>query len=156
MKQLFLIAFIILISSFAASAQETIDLQVNGVGVYAAEATVIKKLGKPLSRKKGDFPCDEGGATILRYKGLTISLIEANDGTGFIVGSINVTSANWSISNVSVGADIKDIQKRFGQSETETEMSGLKKLSYGMAEGFAYFYFRNNKLIKVYWEFNIC
>ena len=156
MKHLFLISFLVFALSLAVSAQETIDLQVNGVGVYTTEATVIKKLGKPLSRKKGDFPCDEGGAIILRYKGLIIRLIEANNEKGFIVGSVSVTSANRSVSSVKIGTGIKDIQTRFGQSEAETEKSGLKKLSYGMTEGFAYFYFRNNKLVKVYWEFNIC
>lgn len=157
MKQLFLISSLVFAFSFTTAAQETIDLQVNGVGVYTPYSTVVQKLGKPLSEKKGgDFPCNEGGALTLRYKGLIVKLIEANDGTGFIVGSISITSAEWSISGVNIGASIKDIQTRFGQSEVETKESGLENLSYGMAEGFADFYFRNNKLVKVYWEFNIC
>ncbi len=132
-------------------------MQINGVGVYTPYSTVIQKLGKPLSEKKdGEFPCENGETLTLRYKGLIVRLIEANDGTGFFVGSISVTSAKWSISGVNIGASIKDIQTKFGQSKVETKESGLKNLSYGMAEGFADFYFRNNKLVEVYWEFNIC
>jgi len=157
MKHFFSILFVAFALSITASAQETIDLQVNGVGVYTSYSTVVQKLGKPLSEKKGgEFPCGNDETLTLRYKGLIVRLIEANDGTGFIVGSVSITSAKWSISGVNIGASIKDIQTRFGQSEVETKESGLENLSYGMAEGFADFYFRNNKLVKVYWEFNIC
>jgi len=156
MKRFLFILIIAFALSLTASAQ-TIDLQVKGVEIATPYSTVIQKLGKPLSEKKGgEFPCDNSDMLTLRYKGLIVRLIEANDGTGFIVGSVSITSAKWSISGVNIGASIKDIQTRFGQSEVETKESGLENLSYGMAEGFANFYFRNNKLVKVSWEFNIC
>jgi len=156
MKRFLFILIIAFALSLTASAQ-TIDLQVKGVEIATPYSTVIQKLGKPLSKKKGGtFPCDNSDMLTLRYKGLIVRLIEANDGTGFIVGSVSITSAKWSISGVNIGASIKDIQTRFGQSEVETKKSGLENLSYGMAEGFANFYFRNNKLVKVSWEFNIC
>lgn len=141
--------------SFTSLAQ-TIDLQVSGVGVTTPYSIVLQKLGKPLSKKKGGtFPCGDEMLT-LRYQGLIVKLIEANDGTGFIVGSVDVTSPKWSVSGINVGASIKDVQTKFGQLEEKTKKSGLENLSYGMAEGFANFYFRNNKLVKISWEFNIC
>ena len=156
MKRFFFILFVALALPLTASAQ-TIDLQVNGVGVATPYSIVLQKLGKPLSKKKGGtFPCDNGEMLTLRYQGLIVKLIEANDGTGFIVGSVDVTSPKWSISGINVGASTKDVQTKFGQLEEKTKKSGLENLSYGMAEGFANFYFRNNKLVKISWEFNIC
>lgn len=156
MKRFFFILFVAFALPLTASAQ-TIDLQVSGVGVATPYSIVLQKLGKPLSKKKGGtFPCDNGEMLILRYQGLIVKLIEANDGTGFIVGSVDVTSPKWSISGINVGASIKDVQTKFGQLEEKTKKSGSENLSYGMAEGFANFYFRNNKLVKISWEFNIC
>lgn len=157
MKQLFLISFVIFASFFAVSAQQMIDLQVNGVKIATPYSVVVQKLGKPSSKKKGGtFPCDNNGEMLtLRYQGLVIKLIEANDGTGYFVGAINITSAKWSASGINIGATVKEVRDRFGNSEL-TKKLGLKNLSYGMGEGFADFYFRNGKLVKINWEFNIC
>jgi hypothetical protein len=156
MKQLVFLFLIVLFALPFTTLAQTIDLQVNGVGTTAQYSVVLEKLGKPLSKKKGGvFPCDNGEMLTLRYQGLIVRLIEANDGTGFIVGSIDVTSPKWSVSNINVGASMKDVQAKFGQSD-KTKKSGLENLSYGMAEGFANFYFRNNKLVKISWGFNIC
>lgn len=157
MKRLLFISFTIVALSLTASAQ-VIDLQVKDVKIGTPYSEVIKKLGKPLlSKKGGSFPCDTDNSMLtLRYPGLIINLIEAGDGTGFIVASMKVTSPKWSVaSGINVGASLKDVRATFGDSEIEKE-SGSQYLSYAMAEGFAKFYFRNNKLIKIAWEFNIC
>jgi hypothetical protein len=156
MKQLlFLVLIVFFALPFTTSAQ-TIDLQINGVQIATPYSTVIQKLGKPLSKNKGGtFPCDSGEVLTLRYPGLIIKFIEANDETGFIVGSVDVVSPKWSVSGISVGASIKKVRAKFGFSES-TKEEGFANLSYGMAEGFANFYFRNKKLVKISWEFNVC
>jgi hypothetical protein len=118
---------------------------------------VIRKLGKPLSARKGaGFPCDDGPLLTLRYSGLRIELIEDSGGRDYFVAAMEVNSLKWITSGIAVGASIKNVRKRFGQNNKTGRERGLENLTYYIKDGYANFYFRNNKLVKVNWELNIC
>ncbi len=153
---LFFVSLIFFTLPTIASAQ-TIDLKVKGVDVGASHQTVLQQLGKPLSsRKGGTNPC---GSTkqVLRYSGLKITLDEDADERNYTVVEIEVTSPKWEVaSEISVGATLADVQTKFAQTEAPTKEKGLENLSYFVTDGYANFYFRNKKLVKVNWELNLC
>ncbi len=136
---------------------ETIDLKVKGVGVGTSYSTVLKKLGRPLSNKKGgSFPCDQGNPMLnLRYSGLVIKLIQDSNNQYF-VASMEVSSPKWIASGITIGASIREVQERFGQNNNLSKKKGLENLPYFIEDSYANFYFRNKKLIKVAWELNAC
>ncbi len=136
---------------------ETIDLKVKGVTVGASYKTVLRRLGKPLSGKKGGTnPCGNTKLT-LRYSGLVIKLDDDGSGRNFTVISIESTSPKWSVaSGISIGANLKKVQTKFGKTEKPIKELGLEKLSYFIQDGYANFYFRSKKLVKVIWELNLC
>jgi len=150
MKQLFLISFFILAFSFTAAAQQTIALDINGVEIETTEAEVIKKLGKPSSRKSGAGNECQGNLLRLRYPGLIIELEDSG-----VVAAATVTSPKWSFSGIRIGASVSEVQKKFGISKSERK-KGLDYLYYGIGDGGAEFVFRKGKLVKIYWEFNFC
>ena len=156
MKRLFLIYFIMLASLLAVSAQQTIDLQINGVGIGATEAAVVQKLGKPSSKKKGGIvPCYNGDTLLtLRYPGLVLELTEDLSGN-FFVFTTTVTSPKWSVSGINIGANVNEVQKKFGNGKIMKE-EGLEYLSYYITDGYANFVFKKKKLIKIDWELNLC
>jgi hypothetical protein len=157
MKQvLFFVSLVLFTLPTAASAQ-TIVLQVKGVDIGAKYQTVLRQLGKPLSSKKrGTNPCGNT-KLVLRYSGLTITFDDDGSGRNFIVVVIEVTSPKWEVApGISVGASLADVQKKFSQTEAPTKEKGLENLSYFAGDGYANFYFRNKKLVKVAWELNLC
>jgi hypothetical protein len=156
MKRFFLILFVAFVLSLPAPAQ-TIDLQVGGVEIGTTYPTVIQKLGKPVSKKKGGIvPCGSNDETLLtlRYRGLALELTEGLSGK-FFVFTAKVTSPKWSVSGIRVGASVEDVKKKFGSGEL-TKEKGLEYLSYYITDGYANFVFQNNKLVKVDWELNLC
>jgi len=156
MKRFFFILFVAFVLSLTASAQETIDLQISGVEIGATETTVVQKLGKPSSRKKGGIvPCHDGEMLLTwRYPGLTLEFWENLDGK-FIVFTATVTSPKWSVSGINIGASVADVRRKFGDSDL-TKEKGLDYLSYYITDGYANFVFKKNKLIKIDWEVNMC
>jgi hypothetical protein len=156
-RLLLVILFIFPALPLSASAQATLDLKVKGVGVGTTYSTVLKKLGKPLLIKKGNnFPCNnEDPMLTLRYSGLVIELIQDNNRRYFVAG-MKVTSPKWVISGITLGANKEKVRKRFGQNIKLDKEKGLEYLSYYVGDGYGFFYFRNNKLIKITWELNIC
>ena len=151
MKQLFLVLLAVFALSLAASAQENIELDVNGVKIEATEAEVIQKLGKPSSRKKAaGSECHQGSLLILRYSGLIIELESLG-----VVAAATVTSPKWSFSGIRIGASISEVQKKFGISESERK-KGLDYLYYTIGDGGAELIFQKGKLVKIHWEFNFC
>ncbi len=157
-RLLLLILFVFPALPLSTSAQATLDLKVKGVGVGTTYSTVLKKLGKPLSIKKGNnFPCNnEEPMLTLRYSGLVIELIQGNNRRHYFVASMKVTSPKWITSGITIGANKKKVRKRFGRSNTLGKEEGLEYLSYYVGDGYGYFYFRNKKLVKIAWELNIC
>ena len=132
------------------------ELKINGIGLGTPRSTVISQLGRPLqSKRTGIFPCGDLEMT-LRYSGLIIKLERDAKSRNYNVVSIEVTSAKWSVSGISVGANIKDVQAKFKYHYYKTKESDLEGLHYGNSDGGTSFYFRDNKLVSIDMEYNWC
>lgn len=69
---------------------------------------------------------------------------------------MEVTAAKWQISGKArVGENVENVRTKFGVGNL-SKKNGLDNLSYYITDGYANFYFRNNKLVKVNWELNVC
>ena len=152
---MFFVSLIIFTLSTVSSAQ-TIDFNVKGIGIGTSYQTALRQFGKPLSnRKSGTNPCG-GTKQTLRYSGLTITLDEGEDRQNIIV-LIEVTSPKWEVaSGIGVGASLKDMRAKFGQSGELSKELGFNVLTYFDGDGTANFYFRNKKLVKVNRDLNLC
>lgn len=152
---LLFIAVLVLLS-WSVSAQ-TIELNVRGITVGTTHRAVLRKLGKPLATiRGGHYPCDDGPMRTLKYPGLVLKLLQSNDGLGFFVAAVDVTSVKWPVAQkIGIGSRLKDVTAKFGTQEVEIE-HGRKTVSYLMAEGFAVFTFHRGKVVRVAWEFNVC
>jgi hypothetical protein len=135
---------------------EMIKLQIKGVDIGTSYEEVFRRLGKPLSsRKRGTNPC--GGTKLtLRYSGLTVNLDPDADEQNFIVVFVEVTSPEWEVSGIRIGASLEDVRAKFGKSSELRKESRLETIGYFAGDGYADFYFRKNKLVKVSWELNLC
>lgn len=154
MKRLSLI-FIIFALPLIAYTQ-TVKLKVNGIEVGTSYSTVIKKLGKPLSIKKGTYPCEEGAKVIVtKYKGLSLAFLESYPAKKLFVAKAEVTSPQWNIPRVRLGESVKQIRSKFSIVKERTT-PGFDVYTTINGEGYAYFYFKKNKLVKVSWELNAC
>jgi hypothetical protein len=134
------------------------DLKIDGIGLDSSYQAVVQKFGKPLKNKKDKF--DECGGDVrktLLYSGLEIQLLGDGNGKNFTVISIDVKTPKWQFdSNIDIGSDIKDVQAKFGHSDNQSKEDGLVELWYGNGDGWANFYFRDNKLVKISWKYNFC
>ena len=152
---LFFASLVLLISPIVSSAQ-TIDFKVRGVGLGTSYKEVLRRLGKPMSNKKGGTNSCGGEMQVLRYSGLTITLDENEDKQNAVI-FIEVASPKWKInSGGSVGASLKSVLAKFGQPDTTKIKSGLNALVYLDGDGSVTFYFRNKKLVKAVREENLC
>jgi hypothetical protein len=153
------VLLLLLVLPMAASAGE-IDLRIKGVGLGTPQSIILRRLGKPLQIKKGKFdPCGGDVTVTRRYSGLVIELLGDGNERNFTVVSIELTSSKWSVARgIRVGAEAKDVIKKFGEPLEKVMKSGLERWSYVNKgnDGFAGFYFRNNKLVKVEWESALC
>jgi hypothetical protein len=153
MKILYLL-FCILLLSLAVSAQ-TNNINIKGVEVGISYSTVIKKLGKPISGKKGgSFPCDNGKMLSVYYKGLNLKFIESYPKKHFFVASVEITSSKWSVSGIKIGASLKEVKTKFAG---KLRKDGRFEVFGGfIKDGFSYFFFLNNRLVKIVSELNVC
>ena len=149
------VAMLLLLPVFVCP--QTIDLNVRGITVGTSHQVVLRKLGKPLATiRGGHYPCDDGPMRTLKYPGLVLRLLQGNDGKGFFVAAVDVTSVKWPVApKIGIGSGLKEITAKFGTKEIETQ-NGRKTVSYLMDEGHAVFTFRRAKAVKIAWEFNVC
>lgn len=146
----FLIAFTVDISA------QMVELNLNGIGIGTARKDVFKKLGKPLStRIDGEFPCHNGKKLVTKYSGLTFEMIDNENETDFFVATVIVTSKKWTVSGIRIGASLEEVKNKFGNEEARKEY-GFDVLSYPNGDGYANFFFKKNKLVKISWELNVC
>ncbi len=132
------------------------NLKIKGVGLSTSYSDVLRQIGKPLKSKKGgEFPCGNTLLT-LRYSGLVLELEEDDRLKNFNVVSMEVTSPKWSVSGIGIGASIEEIQAKFGEPSNRGKESGKDELYYGNGDGWATFQFRDNKLVRMRWEYNWC
>ena len=141
----------------ADDSPEMIKLQIKGIYIENSYyKDVLRQFGKPLSSKKrGTNPC--GGTKLtLRYPGLIINLDPDENEQNFFVVFAEITSPEWEVSGIRIGASLEDVQAKFGKSSELSKESGLETIWYYAGDGGADFYFRKNKLVKITWEMNLC
>ncbi|MBX7172769.1 MAG: hypothetical protein K1X72_17495 [Pyrinomonadaceae bacterium] len=145
----------LLISVQTILSQQTYEPKVNGIGVGTTYSTILKKLGKPLLVKKGgEYPCDSGRITIIRYSGLRLNLIKSFASNKLIVASMEVTLPKWSVSGIRIGAKLKDVKAKLtGNIRRENSFDILGGV---VKDGYRDFYFQNKRLVKMTWELNPC
>jgi hypothetical protein len=133
------------------------DLTIKGIGLDSNDKDVIKKLGKPRSRKSiGFYNCEETKAIF--YKGLEMSLAENTETKNWEVYQIELTSSNFQLdSGIKIGDSIESIKQKIGKDFSERKEKSITELDYYDGNyGWATFYFRNNKLEKINWLYNFC
>ena len=155
----------ILVLIFAASgfAQSSLPSgpKVNGVGLDATYAEVVRKLGKP-TRQVTDKNLDECTGSHIRtlyYPGLKIELFDAEKNV-YKVFSFEITSAKWDVSGSKLGDSSAKVQKLFGTRGRSSEKDGAETIWYYEmnedAPGLSNFHFRNGKLSKVQFGYTMC
>jgi hypothetical protein len=156
MKRFLLVLLTIVIFASVSGAQ-SIELSVNGINVGASQEEVLSKFGKPLSTtKRGENPCGNLKLTI-HYPGVKIVLDDDGDGKTFTVVAIEVTSTKWEVApGVRVGADSDTVRVRIGEASEPRKEGNVAEWPYSIPDGYAYLYFRNEKLVKAVWELNLC
>jgi hypothetical protein len=157
-----LLPILLLILSALASSQTSLPdgLKVNGVGLGAKYAEVVRKLGKPtrdVTSRKAD-ECIGSKNRTLTYPGLKIELDDP--GSGYQVFFFEITSAKWNASRATIGASTTVIQKLFGTRgrTVDNDKSG-PSWSYSMPDdnpGASTFYFSGGKLVKMISGYEMC
>lgn len=133
------------------------DLTINAIGLDSTEENVVKTLGKPRSIKKQFNGCLDDQMKTFFYKGLELSLSENLETKKWEVFEIELTSSKWQLdSGIKIGDSIESVKQKIGKDFSESEEKGVVCLSYGNTNGGATFYFRNNKLEKISWDYTIC
>jgi hypothetical protein len=138
----------------SVSAQDEVDARINGIGAGTLYSAVIKKIGKPLRVNENGFgECAGGFLKTLYYEGFEIEFLSEDKRRNYTVTSMTLTSPKWSIApEVRIGTDKKDVRAKYGQPNgVSVRKSGVELFSYTTKANFdgVYFYFRNNKLIRV-------
>jgi hypothetical protein len=156
MKKIIFLVLIFLISSTNILSQNIELLEVKGIKIGTSYSDVLEKLGKPKSVVEGgEFPCDSGKFWTVRYSGLIFKILEGNEGNEKFVAEVNVESDKWSVSGIKIGESIEGVKAKFGESELMKE-EDFDMLGYINGDGYSYFYFKDNKLVKIIWELNTC
>ena len=164
-KFLFLVLLVLLtLPVFGQKKLTEIDLRVNGIGSGTSYSTVVRKLGSPTRRKtekiKASLACSNTAEThfTLFYSGLKITLLGDGKGHNLSVYSIEVTSPRWKASGISVGANINEVETKFGKPISKADISGETVLYYVTKEnlGGVNFYLKDNKLVRVRMNETLC
>jgi len=156
MKKILLLTLFFLIAFTVDISAQMVELNLNGISIGTTRKDVFKKLGKPLSSKiNGEFPCNNGKKLVTKYSGLTFEMIADESETDFFVANVIVTSEKWTVSGIRIGASLEEVKDKFGNKKVRKE-EGFDVLSYPNAEGYANFFFKKNKLVKISWELNVC
>lgn len=153
--------------TMAASLQEQkeeLDLEVNSIKLGSSINQVYKKLGKPIkiiTKENKDVGCASPSVEKhFKYKGLIVVLFKEFEEQEFYVISIEVTSANWKISRgVKLGMDLNAIKERLATPfNNESDKNGEHQLGYVNNDDATYtnFYFKENKLVRVYCAALLC
>jgi hypothetical protein len=159
--------FIVLISSislFAQTQPTEVDFQVGGITSGGTYAAVVKRFGRPLQRRTEKYTaamaCSGSPEThiTLLYPGLKVTLLGEGRGRDMHVYAVEVSSSRWLASGVRIGADIKDVQARFGKAHSR-EDEDIKTILYYVTKGNlggVNFYFRAGKLVRVGMTETLC
>jgi hypothetical protein len=170
MKTFILIALIIFTFALSVVAQHNpvakpLNLNVKGVTYDTTYASVLKLLGKPVkeeSTKEYSTECMDKPAMFrsMVYNGMEIGLLGDIRGRRLKVYSIEITSAKWKTSGITLGASEADVTAKFGKPRlrvTNDETADVT-YEYDMLKGYGAttFYFHKNKLIRIAMAEAIC
>ena len=135
-----LLPLVVLLFALTAHAQQrpaSTLVKINGVGLGASYAEVIKKIGKPSKDVTGEGDeCVGGKLRTLTYPGLVFEFHQENDNPKkFYVGNFEVTSARWDVSGVKVGTASSVIKRKFGSPAiNDGDRPGEKTWIYSLTE----------------------
>lgn len=139
-KLLPLVIVLFALTAYSQQRSASTLVKINGVGLGASYAEVIKKFGKPSKDVTGEGDeCIGGKLRTLTYPGLVFELHQENDDPKkFYVGNIEVTSPRWDVSGVKVGMSTAAIRRKFGKAELGRDGGDGPQsetyLSYGITE----------------------
>ena len=136
-----------------------IELQINGIKLGTSESVTLRKIGKPYEITQLEVnECANGFQKTMKFSGLTIDLLGNDKGKDFEAYSFEVISPKWIVSGIRIGSDKNTLVSKFGEPLEKAEENGLQKWFYVNKgnNGFANFYFQNNKLIRITWESTVC
>jgi hypothetical protein len=162
MKTLYLAIFMAL-AVLPLSAQSKLQngLKVNGLGLDAKYADVIKKFGKP-TRETTTAKINECIGSRLRtmhYPGLVFELVEG-DRNAFTVYAFTVTSAKWDVSGDHVGDTAAKIQRLYGtRGRTVDKQRSGEQWYYEMSEdnpGGVTFLIKGGKVTEISCTYEMC
>ena len=151
----YLVAFLLIVCfMLSVSAQKEVDARINGIGSETSISAVKKKIGKPLRViEDGLDECAGGFSKTLYYEGFEIQFLSDEKRRNYTVSSMTLTSPKWSIApGVRIGTDKKDVRAKYGQpNNVSVNESGEELFSYLTRDNFdgVFFFFRNNKLVRV-------
>ncbi len=145
----------------SVSAQDQVDARINGIGSGTLYSAVIKKIGKPLRVDEyGLDECAGGFRKTYYYEGFEIEFLSDEKRRNYAVASMTLTSPKWIIApGVRIGTDKKDVRAKYGkESSVFINESDEEGFSYTTKDNFdaVYFFFRNNKLVRVEMYQNLC
>ncbi|HSS21803.1 MAG TPA: hypothetical protein VLL54_17150 [Pyrinomonadaceae bacterium] len=151
------------LSGHASQKFNEVSLRVRGVGLGSSQAAVLRRFGKPLSRKQEtitDETCSPRHTDLtLTYEGMTFKLEGDVRDRKFEVVSIELTSKKVVISpKIEIGFTEKQVRIRLGAPNEAQDEPGLRKLFYVTKgnDGSAVLSFERGKLVKVYWQYTLC
>jgi hypothetical protein len=133
-----------------------LPLDLNGIDVGTKPDEVIKKLGRPLAIKRiGENPCG-GRKLTYQYRGLAIDFDPDDERErDFMVVGLQLKSGDWIVGpGIGLGITEDELAKRLGRSELNND--GRNVVTYGLAEGRAYFYLTSGKVTRIEWAMNLC
>ena len=149
---------------FAQTKLAEVDLQVSGVESGTSYGVLLRKFGKPASRKsvftERELSCTGSDITnlTLRYSGLEIVLVDDGYGRNFEVVEIVVTSNRWQASGIRIGAGPNEIVRRFGKPNSREKRGDRMLYQYVTPGnlGTVNFEFRSSKLVKIVMSETLC
>lgn len=140
-----------------------VDLRVKGVGLGSSYAVLLRQTGRPVSshrEKIHDETCGPAHTSLeLKYNGAVLELVGDLQGRDFKVVSFEVTSPRLIMSpGIKIGMSQEKAQSKLGTPWQISNESGFRILNYVTKgnDGGVFLYFRNGRLVKVYWRYTLC
>ena len=161
---LLVLPFFVGTSTSGQKRLQEVDLRINGIASGSSYSSIVRKLGKPLSRRTEKSAAlnscsgkDETFVT-LKYEGLGIRLLGDGRGRKLSVFSMDVSSEKWLASGARLGDSTYQVRKRFGKPVSQAILSG-KLIFYYVTPGNlggVNFEFKKKKLVRIKMNETLC
>jgi hypothetical protein len=158
MKRTLAILFVLIVAAGNSFGQQFIRVKTKGIEVGTSKANVLRRIGRPVSIRKGaEYPCAVRSVD-MRYGGLLLEMLESElDGEKgkLFVARMTITSRKWVVNGIRIGASASAVRTRFGAASWYKDRLG-QFLGYNIGDGSANFYFSRGRLVKIVSELNAC